>query len=70
MLRSHKDTKFSIDCPKCTSLMYRNFQDELPNFVLKGGCWAKQGYEITDRECLVENDKMCKEDDTNAGKDN
>ena len=65
LLRLNQDR---IICNECGGLMFRDFSAEKPNFHLKGGCWAKQGYEMSDRHCLEENDKMCKEDDL-ASKD-
>jgi predicted nucleic acid-binding Zn ribbon protein len=62
LLKSYKDCEDTIKCDQCESLMSRSFQLEKPSFVLVGGCWAKQGYEMSDRQCLRENELMLKED--------
>lgn len=48
--------------------MYRDFSAEKPSFHLKGGAWGAQGYIMSDRECLKENERMLKEDEKEAKK--
>lgn len=66
LCKSYDVAPKSLTCPKCGVDMIRDMSLETTHFVLKGGCWGLQGYEMSDRHCLEENDKMMKEDDTSA----
>lgn len=52
-----------VKCDHCSSDCQRDFSGEKPNFHLKGGCWARNGYEMSDTECLAENERMLREDE-------
>lgn len=63
LCKSHKDAPQELGCSMCECLMFRDYSAEKPSFHLKGGCWGKQGYEMSDTECLAENERMLKEDE-------
>lgn len=62
LTKSHRDTP-ELDCPHCGSILFRDFMSEKPNFILRGGCWAKQGYDKSDRQMIIDSDKECMEID-------